>query len=330
MNCEFEHNIFAGNLDFNATALEVFRFQYKENLLYRQYCDALDVNVETVQDIEKIPFLPISFFKSQVVASTEFDAELVFESSGTTGSSTSRHYVRDSLIYERSFLAAFRAFYGEPSDYCILGLLPSYLERSNSSLVLMVERLVDISCHPSGGFYLHNQEALSEKLLELEAAGQKTLLIGVTFALLEFADQYPLKLKNTIVMETGGMKGRREELTRSEVHRYLQEKLGVSAVHSEYGMTELLSQAYSVGKGIFRTPSWMKILVREEDDPFAVQGNSSSKIIRGALNVIDLANLYSSSFIATDDMANLYQDGSFEVLGRLDLSDIRGCSQMVV
>lgn len=245
MNCEFEHNIFRENLDFTNAALDVFRFQYAKNTLYRQYCEALAIDPADVVEIEKIPFLPISFFKSQVVASTEFEAEIIFESSGTTGSFTSRHYVRDSSIYERSFGAAFRAFYGKPSDYCILGLLPSYLERSNSSLVMMVERLIDISGHPGGGFYLHNQHELASKLHDLEASGQKTLLIGVTFALLDFAERYPMKLENTIVMETGGMKGRREELTRSEVHQFLIERLGVTGVHSEYGMTELLSQAYS-------------------------------------------------------------------------------------
>ncbi|MEO6915706.1 MAG: acyl transferase [Chitinophagaceae bacterium] len=330
MNCEFGHNIFTPDCDFDSAALDIFRFQHSENPIYRQYCDTLDIDASRVINIEQIPFLPISFFKTQTVVTTQFDAEVIFESSGTTGLSTSRHYVRDSSLYEQSFVSAFRVFYGEPSAYCILGLLPSYLERSNSSLVLMVERLIDLSAHPSGGFYLHDQKALSEKLMVLDAAGQKTLLIGVTFALLDFAEKYSMKLGNTIVMETGGMKGRREEMTRNEIHQLLVKGLGVKAVHSEYGMTELLSQAYSYGDGVFRCPSWMKVLVRAEDDPFAIQAANPAGIRKGALNVIDLANIYSCSFIASDDLAYLHTDGSFEVLGRLDLSDVRGCSQMVV
>ena len=270
-------------------------------------------------------FLPISFFKSQTVISTEFIPELVFESSGTTQTINSKHLVKDVSIYRQSFFKAFELFYGNISDWCIIGLLPSYLERNNSSLVLMVDELIKASNNTNSGFYLNDYESLNNILTQQEAKQQKTLLLGVTFALLDFAEQFPMQLKHTVVMETGGMKGRRKELTRAEVHHIITTGLGVAKVHSEYGMTELLSQAYSDGDGIFTCPPWMKVVVREEDDPLTIKPFG-----RGILNVIDLANIFSCSFIATDDVGIVYEDGTFEVWGRLDNSDIRGCSLLVV
>lgn len=257
--------------------------------------------------------------------STSFVPQTVFESSGTTQSLTSRHLVKEVAIYRQSFLLAFTQFYGDITDWCILGLLPSYLERQHSSLVMMVDELIRLSGHPASGFYLDEHDLLSKTLQQLEAQSQKTLLIGVTFGLLDFAAAYPQQLKHTVVMETGGMKGRRKELTRAEVHHLLMAGLGVGSIHSEYGMTELLSQAYSQGEGRFTCPPWMKVLVRDEEDPLAVQESG-----RGILQVIDLANMYSCSFIATEDVGRVYEDGSFEVWGRLDNSDIRGCSLLVV
>jgi hypothetical protein len=269
--------------------------------------------------------LPISFFKTHTVTAGPFTPETVFESSGTTQTLTSRHLVKEVSLYRRSFLKAFTLFYGNVKDYCVLGLLPSYLERQHSSLVMMVDELIKLSGHPASGFYLDEHAKLSQTLQQLESKQQKTLLIGVTFGLLDFAAAFPQKLNHTIVMETGGMKGRRKELTRAEVHQQLKEALGVQKIHSEYGMTELLSQAYSNGDGRFLCPPWMKVLVRDEEDPLSIQETG-----RGILQVIDLANRYSCSFIATEDIGMVYQDGSFEVWGRMDNSDIRGCSLLVV
>lgn len=257
--------------------------------------------------------------------STSFEPEAVFESSGTTQTLQSRHYVKSLALYEDAFFNGFELQFGNPQNYCILGLLPSYLERSNSSLVYMVKRLMDKSAHPANGFYLHNFETLANTLKELEQKQQPTLLFGVTFALLDFAEQFQIPLRSTIILETGGMKGRREELTREEVHLQLKKSFGLQAIHSEYGMTELLSQAYSTGEGIFRCPPWMKVLVRDEDDPLHV-----SKKGKGAINIIDLANIYSSCFIATDDVGEVFEDGSFRILGRMDNSDIRGCSLLAL
>jgi len=311
----------------------MFRMQSQENPVYLQYVNSVQRGWDSVLKPSQIPFLPISFFKSHAVKTGIFEPELVFESSGTTQTVNSRHQLKKAAVYRQSFLLAFEKFYGPVKDWCILGLLPAYLERQNSSLVVMVDELVKLSNHPQSGFYLYDHERLHENLLALEGRGQKTLLIGVSFALLDFAEKYKLQLKHTVVMETGGMKGRRRELTRPELHQYLCERLGVASVHSEYGMTELLSQAYSSQNGIFRCPPWMKILLREEDDPFAIVTPDDVKEgmpVNGVINVIDLANIYSCSFIATDDMGKLYADGSFEVLGRLDNSDIRGCSLMAV
>ncbi|MBX3239937.1 MAG: acyl transferase [Chitinophagaceae bacterium] len=307
----------------------MFRFQYKNNPVYRQYCQLVHKNPETTGEISQIPFLPIAFFKTHRVVSAPFVPALVFESSGTTKMVSSRHYIKDPAIYTESFIKAFELFYGNPEKYCILGLLPSYLERQNSSLTFMVDALIKRSGHPSGGFYLHNHRELADTIAALEKGHQQTLLIGVTFGLLDFADAYPMPLQHTIIMETGGMKGRRKELLREEVHTKLTAAFGVQAVHSEYGMTELLSQAYSKGKGRFYCPPWMKVVIRNEDDPFEIY-RDNTRAQSGIINVIDLANIYSASFIATDDAGRLYPDGSFEVLGRVDNSDIRGCSLMAI
>lgn len=316
--------------NFAETALAVFNFQYLQNPVYNQFCKALHIEPAKVNAINKIPFLPIAFFKTHIVTTTQFEAEALFESSGTTQTINSKHLVKDIALYEQSFSAAFHLFYGNPKDWCIIALLPSYLERNNSSLVMMADILIEQSGHAQSGFYLNELKKLHDTLLQLEKQQQKTLLIGVTFALLDFAEQYPIQLQYTTIMETGGMKGRREELTRPEVHDILCNSFKLNKIHSEYGMTELLSQAYSKGDGIFNCPPWMKIVLREEDDPLSVQLHNDSKTISGAINVIDLANVYSCSFIATDDAGKLYPDESFEVLGRLDNSDIRGCSLLAL
>jgi phenylacetate-coenzyme A ligase PaaK-like adenylate-forming protein len=324
-----DSGIFKLGLNFPEKALELFRFQYTHNAVYKRFVDVLNCDAAKVSAIDQIPFLPISFFKQFELKTTAFESQVVFESSGTTGMATSRHQVKDVQLYEQSFLTAFEQFYGPVGDYCILGLLPSYLERSSSSLVYMVQRMIEISRHPLSGFYLYNFEELYHTLQKLQAEGQKTLLIGVTYALLDFSEAFPLKLNNTIIMETGGMKGRKKEMLRAEVHEQLKGAFGVGDIHSEYGMTELLSQAYSFKDGLFHTPQWLKIVLREEDDPMSII-TEPNKQTSGAINIIDLANIYSCCFIATDDIGRLYPDGSFEVLGRMDNSDIRGCSLLAV
>ena len=326
MQNQWNHKVFNVEKEgFEALALEIFRFQYQNNLVYRTYVDALIHDITTIDAVNKIPFLPVSFFKSQNVVTTNFEPEKVFESSGTTSSVNSRHFVKDLSLYEESFLKSFELFYGSIKDYCILGLLPSYLERDNSSLVYMVNELIKQSDNPQSGFYLDEYQKLAFVIIELEKKQQKTLLIGVTFALLDFAEQFPMTLQYTTILETGGMKGRRKEMIREELHAVLQNASKAPSIHSEYGMTELLSQAYSKGDGIFSTPPWMKILVRDEEDPLLVKKTGS-----GIINVIDLANIYSCSFIATDDAGKIYDDNSFEVLGRVDGSDLRGCSLLTV
>jgi len=305
-------------------ALELCAFQYAHNPLYRQYADALGVDPGRLTGIAGIPFLPISFFKTQAVKTTDYVPEAVFASSGTTGMVTSRHEIKDLALYRADFRAGFRRFYGNITDWCVIGLLPSYLERSNSSLVVMVDDLIRESGHPDSGFYLYDHATLYAVLQRLEARGQRTLLIGVTFALLDFAEQYSLSLRHTVVMETGGMKGRRRELTRPELHAFLCARLGVDTIHAEYGMTELLSQAYSSGNGLFTCPPWMRVLVRMEDDPLEVRDQGE-----GILNIVDLANRWSCGFLATEDVGRVYPDGRFEVSGRVDNSDMRGCSLLV-
>ena len=317
---------------FEPLALKIFRFQYHQNPFYRQYCDSINIQIQKIQQLEHIPFLPIQFFKTKEIRSLDFEPETIFESSGTTGSVTSRHFVKDTGLYEESFLRSFNLFYGDIESFCIIGLLPSYLERKHSSLVWMLNELIKRSQHPQSGFYLYEFEKLKEVLLQNEKARQQTILIGVTYALLDFFEINPIELKYTTVMETGGMKGRREELTRAEVQQVISKQTGVSDVHSEYGMTELLSQAYAKKEGIFYCPPWMKVLIRSEDDPFEIHsaGNITGPFIHGVINIIDLANLYSCSFIAIDDLGKLYKNGAFEVLGRLDNSDIRGCSLLLL
>lgn len=314
--------------DFEATTLEIFRFQYDHNPVYRAYADAIGADPLSVQKITQVPFLPIRFFKSHAIQSGTFSPDAIFESSGTTGTISSRHFIKDADLYKESFTRAFELFYGPASDYCIIGLLPSYLERQNSSLVYMVNELIRQSGHPSGGFYLDEWEKLSKLLKELEEKKQKTLLIGVTFALLDFAEKHSMPLKHTLIMETGGMKGRRQEMIREEVHAILKKAFHLPAIHSEYGMTELLSQAYSRGDGIYQCPPWMRIIVRDEEDPLTIKQHQTAT--SGAINIIDLANIYSCSFIATDDAGRLLPDGKFEVLGRMDNTDLRGCSLLVV
>ena len=301
--------------------------QYQQNLVYKKFVDSLNINPEEINSIEKIPFLPISLFKTQLVTTTEFTPEIYFESSGTTSENTSSHFVKKLSLYKKSFRKTFQLFYGDPKQWCILALLPGYLEREHSSLAVMVNDLVEKSENSFSGFYLRDHEKLYKALVHNEITEQPTLLIGVTFALLDFAEKYSLKLNHTTVMETGGMKGRRKEMTREEVHLFLKKRLGISSVHSEYGMTELLSQAYSKEKGLFNCPPWMKVLIREYNDPFAIIARpASEKPVNGLLNIIDLANLYSCCFIATDDVGKLYKNNQFEVLGRRDVSDLRGCS----
>jgi hypothetical protein len=325
MNCEHEDKIFSTDgHDFEELAVNLFHFQYQHNPVYNEYVNSLPGVGPAVERLADIPFLPIQCFKTHIIRTTDFEPEALFESSGTTQSINSRHYIKDLSLYRKSFMTAFRQFYGPVEDWCIIGLLPSYLERKHSSLVVMVDELIRRSKHPASGFYLYEHEKLHELLQQLEAQGQKTLLIGVTFALLDFTEHFPLPLRHTIIMETGGMKGRREEITRQQVHDILKAAFGLPAIHAEYGMTELLSQAYAAGEGILHCPPWMKVLVRQEDDPFDVRSSGS-----GIINVIDLANIYSCAFIATDDVGRVYDNGSFEVQGRMDNSDIRGCSLMV-
>ena len=330
MNSEWHDKIFSvTESGFRQLALDIFHFQYEANSVYNSYVNALGKTPSDVDEIEKIPFLPISFFKTDEIKTGKFNAEVIFKSSGTTQIINSQHHVKDVSIYIQSFTTTFKKIYGDTQEWCVLGLLPSYLEKGNSSLVYMVDDLIKQSQHPQSGFYLYDLEKLKETLYLLEREDQKTLLIGVTYALLDFAEKFPVGLKNTIIMETGGMKGRREELTRMDVHDQLKKAFGKTEIHSEYGMTELLSQAYAKEEGRFQCPPWMKILIRDDEDPLSVQ-RSTSGVVSGAINIIDLANVYGCSFIATDDVGKLHNDKSFEVLGRMDGSDLRGCSLLTV
>ena len=311
---------------FEKIALKVFRFQYENNLVYREFCDLLKTEAPKVKSLEQIPFLPIQFFKSHSVLSTTDTVQEIFSSSGTTGLMTSKHLVTDVSLYEESYRKGFSLFYGNIEDYVILALLPSYLEREGSSLIYMVRDLIELSQNTESGFYLHNQDDLVRKLIRLDQSGQNVILIGVTFALLDLVEKQQFELQNTIIMETGGMKGRRKEMIREELHEQLSKGLGVSSIHSEYGMTELLSQAYSLGNGVFECPPWMQILIRETEDALTYVGNGKT----GGINVIDLANINSCSFIATQDLGTKNPNSTFEVLGRFDNSDIRGCNLMVL
>lgn len=311
--------------EFDAAALEVFRFQYESNTVYRQFSQLLKKDPSVVKNVSEIPFLPIEFFKTHKVISSKAPAQEIFTSSGTTGQNTSKHEVTDIDIYIKSFRRAFSQSYGNIEDYAVLALLPSYLERKGSSLIYMVDDLIGKSKNEHSGFYLHDLDALVEKLRILQKENQKTLLIGVSFALLDLAEKYSLDLDNVIVMETGGMKGRRKEMIRRELHEVLKNGLGVSTIHSEYGMTELLSQAYSSGNGIFECPPWMKILIRDPEDALTLLPAGKS----GGVNVIDLANINSCSFIATQDLGKDLGAGKVEILGRFDNSDIRGCNLLI-
>lgn len=324
MNKDFIDKLFSGKTISDEQVLEVFRFQYRHNAVYHAWCNQLNLGEDKILTVEQIPFLPISFFKTHKVVCGEFEPELLFESSGTTQTTNSRHYIKSVQVYEESFVRCFRHFYGSINEYCILGLLPNYLERQNSSLIKMADDLIKLSHHPQSGFYLYDFDQLYSTLRSLENKKQKTLLLGVTFALLDFAAQFPLKLSHTTVMDTGGMKGRKKELTRNEVHGFLQAQFGVEQIHSEYGMTELLSQAYSKGGGRYQCPHWMKMFVRDENDPLLVSVKG-----KGLINVLDLANIYSCCFIATDDVGEV-DENYFEIFGRLDNSDLRGCSLLVV
>ncbi|PNW29427.1 LuxE/PaaK family acyltransferase [Formosa algae] len=311
---------------FNEHALNVFQFQFKNNRTYRSFCDLLYVHPSDVKYYKDIPFLPIEFFKTREILSSTDPAECTFSSSGTTGSVTSKHIVTDVSVYEDSFRNGFKDAYGDIKDYVVLALLPSYLERNGSSLIYMVNDMINQSNHPESGFYLNNLSDLKSKLEELDARGQKVLLIGVSFALLDLVEAHQFNLKHSIIMETGGMKGRRKELIRTELHDILKAGFGVNEIHSEYGMTELLSQGYSKGHGIFNCPPWMKILTRDPEDALTIQTEGKT----GGINVIDLANVNSCAFIATQDLGKITGNNAFEVIGRFDNSDIRGCNLMAL
>ncbi len=312
--------------NFETEALKIFKYQAKSNPVYRRFIELLGIDQNTVRTLNEIPFLPVEFFKSHEVLSNTEKVERVFTSSGTTGMIQSRHLVTDLKLYEESFTRGFEFFYGGIEKYTVLALLPGYLERKGSSLIYMADHFIRKSSSNHSGFYLNELDALSDLLTNLDSKGEKVLLIGVTYALLDLIESRKFDLKNTVVMETGGMKGKRKELVRKELHEILCEGFGVNKIHSEYGMTELLSQAYSLGDGIFETPPWMKILIRDTEDPFRILENNRN----GGINIVDLANVNSCSFIATQDLGHKISNNKFEILGRFDHSDIRGCNLMVV
>ncbi len=316
--------------DFNRLAIDIFRFQMEHAPVYARFVQLLHpgFSVQDVSDYRQIPFIPIDFFKSQKIVAEGLPVQDYFMSSGTTsqGAVQSRHYLCDTDLYAQCYTRAFRIFWGDPGRYVFLALLPNYLEQPHSSLICMMKGLISQSTHPESGFYLYDKQMLAEKLRELEARQQKTMLFGVSYALLDLAEACPMPLRHTIVLETGGMKGRRKELPKEELHQILRAAFQLQAVHSEYGMCELLSQAYSVGDGLrFRCPPWMRILIRQSQDPLAWETEGHS----GGINVIDLGNMFSCPFIATQDLGRSYPDGSFSVIGRFDNSDIRGCNLMV-
>jgi hypothetical protein len=311
---------------FQTEALKIFRHQAKNSKVYKQFLDLLKIDPFSIVKLEDIPFIPVDFFKSHQILSTDHQVERIFSSSGTTGSIQSQHFVTDLNLYEESFSKGFEYFYGNVKDYTILALLPGYLERQGSSLIYMVDHLIKQSNSKDSGFYLNELDALSVLLTKLDSKGEKVILIGVTYALLDLIKDRKFNLKNTIVMETGGMKGKRKELIRSELHDILSDGFGGINIHSEYGMTELLSQAYSSGAGVFETPPWMKIFIRDPEDPFYVFDHGRT----GGINIVDLANINSCSFIATQDLGRKIDENKFEILGRFDHSDIRGCNLMVV
>lgn len=311
--------------DFEKMALAIFNYQAFTNQVYKEYIALLKIDPSTINTISGIPFLPIEFFKEEKIISGYSDFDVVFTSSGTTGSLLSRHYVVDRSVYEESFLKGFEYFYDSPSEYVFLALLPSYLERKNSSLIYMMNRLIKESRNSDSNFYLYNDDELIIKIKKLKEKKSKFILWGVPFALLEFAEKFDFDFGNNIIVETGGMKGRQKELVRDEFHRILCDRFRLSSIHSEYGMTELLSQAYSKGNGIFHTPPWMKVLIRDLNDPMVFVDDNKT----GGINVIDLANIHSCSFLATQDLGKKNHNGSFEVLGRFDNSELRGCNLLI-
>ncbi|MDR0605515.1 MAG: acyltransferase [Bacteroidales bacterium] len=311
--------------DFLSIALSVFRYQYDNCLVYRRYVDMLHRDANKIEHLKQIPFLPIEFFKTQQIIANGYRPQIEFASSGTTSKQTATHYVADKTLYEESFLRSFEYFVGKPEEFIILALLPSYLERDNSSLVYMVNTLISLTGKQDSGFYLYNIDEFAEKLQKLSEQQKKIIIFGVGFALLDVIAKYQFKLKNVLVFETGGMKGRKTEISREELHNILATGFGVDVIYSEYGMTELLSQAYSMNGKSFRCPSWMKVVLREMQDPLSLLTATNK---RGGINVIDLANLYSCSFIATQDVGKYLTDGSFEVLGRFDYADMRGCNML--
>ena len=307
---------------FEKLALEIFDFQMENNLTYAAYA-ALILRGKHPENINEIPFLPVEFFKTEQIICQGQAIEEIFLSSGTTGEQ-SKHLVSNIELYKSSYQKTFQLFYGDITDYCILALLPSYKEREGSSLIYMVDDLIKKSKHPQSNYYLNNYKELATTLKELESKKQKTILFGVTYALLDLAEEFPQKLEHIIIMETGGMKGQRKELLKEEIHSILKHSFATENIHSEYGMTELLSQGYSKGNNIFKTPPWMKILTRDVNDPLSIINNKT-----GGINVIDLANIYSCPFIATQDLGRTFDDGSFSVLGRFNNADVRGCNLLV-
>ncbi len=308
---------------FDLQAIQLYEKQFSNNLIYRSFCDLVHKHPSDCESVIEIPFLPISFFKTHKVLTGNPECSHIFESSGT-GGKTSSHHVADIEVYEQSFFNCFELFYGHPNQFAVIGLLPGYLEKPNSSLIYMMQKLIKMSDCADSGFYLDNYQKLHDVLKRREQANQKTFLLGVSFALMDFAEQFPSSLQHTIVVETGGMKGRRKELVREELHAQLKQNLDVEGIQSEYGMTELLSQAYAKDNGRFRCPPWMKVLVRNPNNPLDIQAHGA-----GCLNIIDLANKNSCAFIGTDDLGRVYSDGTFEVIGRADSSDVRGCNLMV-
>ena len=309
---------------FDLQAIQLYEKQFSNNLIYRSFCDLVHKHPSNCESVIEIPFLPISFFKTHKVLTGSPECSQILESSGTAGK-TSSHHVADIEVYKQSFFNCFELFYGHPNQFAVIGLLPGYLEKPNSSLIYMMQKLIEISDCVDSGFYLDNYQKLHDVLKRREQANQKTFLLGVSFAILDFAEQFPCSLQHTILVETGGMKGRRKELVREELHAQLKQNLKVESIQSEYGMTELLSQAYTKDNGRFSCPPWMKVLARNPNNPLDIQAHGA-----GCLNIIDLANKNSCAFIGTDDLGRVYSDGTFEVIGRVDSSDVRGCNLMVI
>jgi hypothetical protein len=324
---DFAKEIFHINDDetFHRIALDFFLIQAQQNLVYKKYIEVLNINPKNINSVVEIPFLPIEFFKTNKVILKNKTTQIEFRSSGTTSTKKSKHFIADLSLYEQSFLNGFQYFFGDVKDYCVLALLPSYSDQRDSSLIYMVEKLVQLSKNKLSGFFSNDQKELIKTIHSPNLAKKKILLIGVSFALLELAENHKIQHPYLMVMETGGMKGKRKEIVREELHAFLCKRLGVTKIYSEYGMTELLSQAYSIGNGIFKCPPWMKVLIRDVNDPFSLFPDEKS----GGINIIDLANINSCSFIMTQDLGKIYSDGSFEVLGRFDSSDVRGCNLLI-